>query len=41
MDTDFFGLVLFERAGMRLLLSDADFGQHIEDGFAFDFQFSG
>ena len=39
--TNLFSFVLFERAGMRLLLGDADFSQHIENGFAFDFQFSG
>jgi hypothetical protein len=39
--TNFFCFVLFERTGMRLLLGDADFSQHIKNGFAFDFQFSG
>jgi hypothetical protein len=39
--TDFFRFVLFERTGMRLLLGDPDFGQHIENGFAFDFQLPG
>jgi len=38
--TDLLGLVVFERAGMSLLLGDADFGQHIENGFAFDFELS-
>jgi hypothetical protein len=40
MGTDLFGLVLLKRAGMRLLLGDTDFGQHIENRFAFDFQLS-
>ena len=39
--TNFFGFVVFERTGMRLLLGDANFRQHIENGFAFDFQFPG
>jgi hypothetical protein len=37
---DFLRFVVFKRAGMGLLLGDADFRQHIENGFAFDFQFS-
>ena len=37
---DLLRLVLFQRAGMRLLLGDADFGQHIENRLALDFQFS-
>jgi hypothetical protein len=32
--------MVFKRAGMRLLLGDAHFGQHIEDCFAFYFQLS-
>jgi hypothetical protein len=36
-----FCFVLFDRTGMRLLLSDADFDQDIENRFAFDFQFPG
>jgi hypothetical protein len=39
--TNFFGFVLFERTGMRLLLGDADFSQHVENGFTFDFQLPG
>jgi hypothetical protein len=39
--TNFFRFVLFERTGMRLLLGDTNFGQYIENGFAFDFQFPG
>ena len=38
---NFFRFMLFERAGMRLLLGDADFCQDIENGLAFDFQFPG
>jgi len=38
---NFFRLVVFERAGMGFLLGDADFGQHIENRFALDFQFPG
>ena len=41
VSTNFFGLVLFERTGMGLLLGDANFGQRIEDRLAFDFQLSG
>jgi hypothetical protein len=33
--------VVFERTGMRLLLGDTDFGQHIENCFAFYFQLPG
>jgi hypothetical protein len=33
--------MLFQRTGMCLLLGHPDFRQHIEDGFAFDFQLSG
>jgi len=39
--TNFFGLVLFDRTGMGLLLGDANFGQRIEDRLAFDFQLPG
>jgi len=38
---NFLRFVLFERAGMGFLLGDADFGQHIENGFALDFQLPG
>jgi hypothetical protein len=34
------GLVLFNRARMRLLFGHADFGQSIQNGFALDFQFT-
>jgi len=37
---DFIGFVVFQRTGMRLLLSDACFQQHVQNRFAFDFQFS-
>jgi hypothetical protein len=37
----FFRFVFFQRTGVRLLLGDSDFGKHIEDRLAFDFQFSG
>ena len=37
--TNFFRFVLFERTGMCLLLGDTNFGQYIENSFAFDFQF--
>ncbi len=40
MRADFFRLMVFKRAGMSLLLGDADFGQHIENRFAFYFQLS-
>jgi hypothetical protein len=38
---NFYRFVLFERAGMGFLLGDADFGQHIENRFALDFQLPG
>jgi hypothetical protein len=41
MGANFLGFVVFERTGMRLLLGDTDFGQHIENRFAFDFQLPG
>lgn len=41
MGANFLRFVLFQRAGMSLLLGDADFGQHIENCLAFHFQFSG
>ena len=37
----FLGLMLFKRTGVGLLLSHADFGQHIENRFTFYFQLSG
>jgi len=41
VDPNFFRFVLFERAGMGFLLGDANFGQHIENRFALDFEFPG
>ena len=41
MDADFLRLMVFKRAGMRLLLGDAHFRQCIENGFTFDFQLPG
>ena len=41
MGAHLLGFVLFERAGMRFLLGDADRFERIENGFAFDFQLSG
>jgi hypothetical protein len=35
------GFMLLDRAGMGLLLGYADNGQHIENGFTFDFQLPG
>jgi hypothetical protein len=37
---DFVRFKVFKRTGMRFLLGDANFGQHIENGFAFYFQLS-
>ena len=37
----FFCFVLFQRTGMRLLLSHPDHRQHVENGFALDFQLPG
>jgi hypothetical protein len=37
----FFGFMVLERTGMRLLFGDADDGQYVENGFALDFQFPG
>jgi hypothetical protein len=34
------GFMLFDRAGVRLLLGDSHNRQRIENGFAFDFQLS-
>ena len=39
--SNFIGFVVFQRTGMRLLLGDANFHQHIENGFAFYFQLPG
>jgi hypothetical protein len=36
----FFCFIVFKRTGMRLLLGDTHRGQHVENRFAFDFQFS-
>jgi hypothetical protein len=36
-----FCFVLLERTGMRLFLSHSDERQHVENGFALDFQLSG
>lgn len=41
MLANFFGFVLFQGTGMRFLLGDADFGQHIENCLALNFQLSG
>jgi hypothetical protein len=41
MNAHFFRFVLFERTGMRLLLGHSHQRKRIENGFAFDFQFSG
>jgi hypothetical protein len=41
MATDFFSFKIFQRTRMSLLLGDTDLGQHVEDGFAFDFQLPG
>jgi hypothetical protein len=41
MLANLFRFVLFERTGMRFLLSHPNERQHIEDGFAFNFQLSG
>ena len=38
--THFIRFVVFERTGMALFLGNSDFGKHIENGLAFDFQFS-
>ena len=41
MSSDFFGLVLLQRTGMRLLLGDPQLRKDIGDRLAFDFQLSG
>lgn len=38
--THFLGLVLFQGAGMRLLLRHTDFGEDVENRLALDLQFS-
>jgi hypothetical protein len=38
--SNFFGFVFFERAGVSLFLGDSDNREHIQNGFALDFQFS-
>jgi len=38
MGSYFFGFMLFKRTGMRLLLSHPDDREHVENGFAFNFQ---
>jgi hypothetical protein len=38
VDPNFFRFVVFERTGMGFLLGNPDFGQHIENRFALDFQ---
>jgi len=40
MRAHFFCFMVFKRTGMRLLFGDANFGQRIENRFAFNFQFS-
>jgi hypothetical protein len=37
---DFVRFMVFKRTGVRFLLGDPDFGQHVENRFAFDFQLS-
>jgi hypothetical protein len=41
MRPDLVGLKIFHGAGVRLLLGNPNLNQHVEDGFAFDFQFPG
>jgi hypothetical protein len=41
IDADLLRLVVFQRTGMGLLLSDAHFRQCVENGFTFDFQLPG
>ncbi len=40
VSANFLRLMLFERAGVRLLLGNPDFCKRIENGFALDFQLS-
>jgi len=35
------GFMVFKRAGMGLLLRDPNFGKHVKNGLALDFQFPG
>jgi hypothetical protein len=39
--SNFFSFVVFQGTGMRLFLGDPNFRQHVENGFAFDFQLPG
>jgi len=41
MGPHFLGLVLLQRTGMRFLLGDTHFGQHVKNRLALDFQFPG
>jgi hypothetical protein len=41
MGANFFRFVLFQGAGMGLLLGYANIRQHVENGLAFNFQFPG
>jgi hypothetical protein len=41
MGPHFFRFMVFDRTGVSLLFSHANLAKHIEDGLAFDFQFSG
>ena len=41
MCTDLLGFVVLKRTGMRLLLRDSGFNQHVENRFAFNFQLPG
>jgi hypothetical protein len=38
MPADQYRLVLFDGAGVRLLLGDTDFGERVKNGLALDFQ---
>jgi hypothetical protein len=40
MRADLLRLMVFKRTGMRLFFGDAHLCQHVENRFAFDFQFS-
>jgi hypothetical protein len=41
MDANLLGFMIFKRAGVRFLLGNADFFQHIENRLTFDFQLPG
>jgi len=41
MCTDLLGFVVLKRTGMRFLLRDSGFNQHVENRFAFNFQLPG